>query len=485
MTTRWKTTCALAALAGCGAEPGGGDATGRAVAAIEAVPAGVQCIRLSMRGATRSFDVAGGAAASLALGPQPAGTMSVTGAAYDVACAAVTPMTQATWVSDAASVTIVAGLTADFVLTMRPNSNVNGRVDFVLPARAIAAGGSSSDAVMADGTVRAWGDNSDGQLGDGTSGNTRRTPVAVSTLSGAREVVAGARHACAGTASSQVFCWGYNLVGELGDGTTTSRLTPVALAAGAPAFAQIAAGADHTCGITDEADPAMYCWGANNSGQLATGDSMWRVAPTRTRASQFAAVFTGYVNVTCVAANVGSFECWGFNHGSLGNGGADDGRGYGPHVMGYVTARTIAIGGAHTCALTYTGVVMCAGENSDGQIGDGTFSTNRLTPTEVSGLTDVTQIAAGQFHTCARRRDGTVWCWGGGYQGQLGDGLRHASPTPRQVEGLSGVSELAGGQTHTCALRTDGTVWCWGYNVYGQLGDGSARTTPVPVRVRL
>ncbi len=147
--------------------------------------------------------------------------------------------------------------------------------------------------------------------------------------------------------------------------------------------------------------------------------------------------------------------------------------------------RLVGLGALHTCAVTDSGTVRCWGNNDFGQLGNGTRATSS-TPTPVSGLVGVQQLAAGAQHTCALRHGGTVWCWGFDANGELGNGdpslLQQL--TPVQVVDLSGATALAAGSYHNCAILADGTVSCWGSDGMGQLGDGSAgdyASTPSPV----
>ena len=150
-------------------------------------------------------------------------------------------------------------------------------------------------------------------------------------------------------------------------------------------------------------------------------------------------------------------------------------------VGGLSGVAAIAAGGRHTVVLKNDGTVWAWGNNSDGQLGDGT-AINRKTPVQVSGLGGVTTAAAGSSYTVVLKNDGTVWAWGYNNSGQLGDGTTTNRKTPVQASGLGGVTAIAAGG-HTVALKNDGTVWAWGYNNSGQLGDGTTTNRKTPVQV--
>jgi alpha-tubulin suppressor-like RCC1 family protein len=348
----------------------------------------------------------------------------------------------------------------------------------------VAGGREHICALTTGGGVKCWGRNIEGQLGDGTT-TQRTSPVDISGLtSGVSAIAAGGFHTCAVTTGGGVKCWGLNSNGQLGDGTTTQRLTPVDVSGLTSGVSAIAAGLDHTCAVTTGG--GVKCWGLNSSGQLGDGSTTQRTTPVDVSGltSGISAIAAGGSH-TCARTTGGGVKCWGFNgNGQLGDGTFTQ-RTTPVDVSGLTSGvSTVAAGGFHTCALTTGGGVKCWGRNVEGQLGDGT-TTQRTTPVDVSGLTSgVGAITAGREHTCALTTGGGVKCWGLNGNGQLGDGTVTLRVTPVDVSGLtSGVSAIAAGGGHTCAVTTSGGAKCWGVNFNGQLGDGTItqRLTPVDV----
>lgn len=317
----------------------------------------------------------------------------------------------------------------------------------------IAAGTSHTCAVRIDGTVWCWGDASFGQLGNGQSGAGTFRTKAVQVrrgnghLTGVEHIASSGHHTCALRTNGTVWCWGNDLYGQLGDGTTGDgahlRTSAVRVRRGGGSLDEvmaIATGHFHSCALVR--DGSVWCWGDGSLGQLGDGEE--GANHLRTRASR-----------------------------------VRRGTGYLGHVSG------IAAGGSHACVRRTDGTAWCWGYGSFGQLGDGTTNI-RSKPVQVlrgSGvLTRVAGIAAGGAHTCARRSDGSARCWGSAGSGQVGDGttgdpVDHLRLKPVRVIRPSGaftnVRKVALGNSHTCALRTDKTVWCWGSNFYGQLARGS------------
>jgi alpha-tubulin suppressor-like RCC1 family protein len=284
------------------------------------------------------------------------------------------------------------------------------------------------------------------------------------------KVSAGEYHTCAIKQDGSLWCWGWNFSGQLGDGTNTSRTTPVQIMSSG--VSSVSLGGLHTCAV--KTDGSLWCWGYNNSGQLGDGTNADKNTPVQVMSSGVSSVAAGRHH-TCAVKTDGSLWCWGNNdYGQLGDG-TNTSRNTPVQIMSSGVS-SVALGGGHTCAVKTDGSLWCWGSNFYGQLGDGT-NADKTTPVQIMS-SGVSSVALGYSHTCAVKTDGSLWCWGNNDSGQLGDGTNTSRNTPVQI--MSGVSSVALGGAHTCAVKTDGSLWCWGYNADGQLGDGSAwRNTPV------
>lgn len=191
----------------------------------------------------------------------------------------------------------------------------------------------------------------------------------------------------------------------------------------------------------------------------------------------------GGLNHSC-AISWSRVSCWGDNsEGQLGDGSRNDT--VGPVPVAISTAvNQVVTSRMHSCALESDTPyrLFCWGNNAYGQLGDGT-TTPRLVPVLASGDVGWDSVSAGAWHTCGIRADGSLWCWGSNTYGQLGDGTTTQHPQPIRVGIQTGWITVRAGGWHTCATRIDGSLWCWGHNTYGQLGDGTVTDRLVPVRV--
>ena len=366
----------------------------------------------------------------------------------------------------------------------------------------VSAGDHHTCALTTVGGVKCWGNNSAGALGDGTVGpfENRAIPVDVIGLgSGVAAISANGHRTCAVTSGGGVKCWGDNLGGVLGDGTTITRATPVDVIGLSSGVVAVSVGWFHTCVLTSAG--GVKCWGGNLTGQLGDGTTTGRTTPVDVigLSSGVAAISAGGLH-TCALTIAGGVKCWGFDgaFGLLGTGGVGvpgfsatplDVTGLGSGVTAISAAG--ANGADHTCALTSAGAVRCWGFNSFGQLGDGTTIT-RLTPVAVAGLISVVGITAAgsgsnagaEPFTCALTGAGGAKCWGNNEFGKLGDGTTTTRLTPVDVVGASsGLVGISAGLSHVCAVTSAGGVRCWGQNLSGQLGDGTTQNRLTPVAV--
>lgn len=335
---------------------------------------------------------------------------------------------------------------------------------------AISVGGTEACALHAGGHVACW------VLG---ASSTATVPGAAdpTAISDATAISAGQSHDCAIESGGGVQCWGNNTYGTLGDGTTSSRMTPVPVSGLTNAIA-IAAGDNHTCTI--RSGGSVLCWGLNDEGALGNGEKLTvhnistphSLAQTPVPVSGLTdatAIAVGN-DYTCAVRSAGSVVCWGvglfLGAGALPpSGGLLSATSIPVPVSGIADATTITADNWHTCVLLAVGSVKCWGSNWFGELGAGPPPgplSRTLTPVSLPGITDATSIAAGFDHTCALRSGGSVVCWGGNSVGQLGDGTTADSLIPVPVSGIADATAIDAGFQYTCILRSDGSIKCWG-----------------------
>lgn len=306
------------------------------------------------------------------------------------------------------------------------------------------------------------------------------------------QVSAGASHTCAIRADGRLFCWGDDSLHQLGDGgTNAGQSVPTEVAGDRVDWVQVSAGQDHTCART--ADQQLYCWGSDNAGELGDG------SPDADQ-QEPVLVAGGIVDWTDVSAGAhrtcgvratGQLLCWGSDAfgGPLGNGGANVDEDTPVPVAGGATnwADVEAGGDYHVCAIKTTGRLFCWGYDRYGQLGDGGTNVSRHTPQVINrDATNWAEVSLGARHTCGRKQSGRLFCWGSNALGQLGtgDGRLVERQRPVLVAGSATWTTVAAGGEGTCAVRTSGRAYCWGDDRYGQVGDGTARVSrSTPSRV--
>jgi len=346
-------------------------------------------------------------------------------------------------------------------------SGVSSQVEAVL------VGGDQVCALFSDRGLKCWGYNYYGSAGNGDM-EPQPNPVDVSGISGeVSSVSTGAYHSCAVTTSGGLKCWGFNYTGQLGDGTTADKSVPVDVFRLDSGVISATAGGFHTCAVA--ARGGLKCWGRNIDGELGDGSTGNKSIPADVYGllSGVKTVSCGIYH-TCALTESGAVMCWGDNFfGELGDGTTQD-KSIPSDVAGLDSGVTdiSSRSGLHSCALMETGSLKCWGWNQFGQLGDGTTA-NRLTPVNVAGLgSTVKAVSAGGYHTCALLNDGGVRCWGRNALGELGDGSYINRPSPVLVMGLtSGVKAVSAGGSgestdpdQTCVILNKGALQCWGFD---------------------
>ena len=330
-------------------------------------------------------------------------------------------------------------------------------------------------------------------------------------------VTAGGNHTCGTALDGASYCWGRNDNGQLGDGTTVTRTSPVLVAGGLPLIA-LFSGTAHTCGVTDWTVQGglTYCWGLNSFGQIGDGTTDQRTTPGLVAVLELDGIATGGDFSCGMDDDFGLGYCWGANdHGQLGNGTTSAARnpvrltlplcGDGPQIPGGLLPPNgascpltgLRAGTSHICAQVrgLTNLVFdwyCWGANGNGQLGDGT-TIDRAQVTLVGGGMSFGDLSAGGRHTCGTLAQydrgppwgvvfGATYCWGLNTSGQLGDGTLTQRTSPVLVASGQRFGPLSAGGAHTCAI-TSGDLFCWGDNTHGQLGNGSTVNSAVPLPV--
>ena len=314
-----------------------------------------------------------------------------------------------------------SGATGDGVISISPSRSPAAVAGLSGPVAQMSAGSGHTCVRTTSNALQCWGDNTYGQLGDGTA-VTRAVPGGVTGLATVVSVSSGYGYSCAVTASGGVKCWGNNGFGQLGNGNTSfSQSTPVDVTGLVSGIAAVSTGDNTSCAINSTG--GLKCWGRNDGGQIGDGSTTDRYTPVDVLGLGSGVVAVAASETTCAIITGGAVKCWGDNSvGTVGDG-TTIYRSSPRDVIGLGSGVTaIGVNSYHACALTGSGGVKCWGLNDHGQLGDGTV-VSRSTPGDVLGLTSgVIAIAVGAYFNCALLNTGAVKCWGDNEAGQMGDG---------------------------------------------------------------
>jgi alpha-tubulin suppressor-like RCC1 family protein len=378
--------------------------------------------------------------------------------------------------------------------------SANAVVDvFILPDLvSVTAGASHTCGLTSDGAAWCWGSDEFGQVGSDVIAAISLVPTAVETGLRFAAISAGGGHTCAVTGSGELWCWGRNDFGQVGDGSQVNRSLPVLIPSSSD-FAAVTAGQDHTCART--AQGTGYCWGRNDNGQLGEGTQTDRPQPVPVSGGLAFGSLSAGVTHTCGTTTSEYHYCWGSN----GSGQLSDpdlgGRSLTPNHPDnsggfFESMISVSVGKDHTCALQPDGRAWCGGAlvvdalNGNGgvvQCRRGDTGAPMSCRHVMFGLVPVITygaVTAGYEHSCSLASNGWVYCWGRDDYGQRGDqsdlSWTFDQPPPEPVVGALRFATVEAGAYHTCGVTAGGETYCWGLNDSGQVGDGTTSNRDAP-----
>ncbi|MBA2661714.1 MAG: hypothetical protein H0U74_05425 [Bradymonadaceae bacterium] len=420
----------------------------------------------------------------------------------------------------------VNGMTGNGVSSAaREPSRLDELLEQAGSAKKVRSGIRQSCAIMADERVFCWGDNLARQLSESGQVSDIYPPIlkesraldiapfhehtcvivepgelvcrgknsgfqsSAQNLAGVVEVATGLDHTCARTLEGKVFCWGHNGFHVLGAPAPAQIGDPLEIDLGGVAATQIDSGLFQVCAALENGKVA--CWGNNASGQLGNGESSVSLVALEVELGAVHELRAGEKHMCARHGEPRQFACWGLNDfGQLGDGSFDSrAKPEGVLWPEDVAPADYALGQLHTCAVAVTGKTYCWGRNNSAQLGR-TEATAALIgdPDPVPALADVpsalSELSAGNGHSCALDAGKNVVCWGHNNEGQLGRETTNVIAGHGLLSGLGPMSSLSAGNMHGCAIH-DQKVYCWGRNSQGQLGDGTELSRSAPAEVAL
>jgi alpha-tubulin suppressor-like RCC1 family protein len=328
-----------------------------------------------------------------------------------------------------------------------------------------------------------WGNGGIGQLGDATTTDVS-TPV--TTFAGGtnwKQVSSGSSHTAAIKTDGTLWTWGNGNAGRLGDATLTSTSTPVTTFAGGTDWKQVSSSYRHTAAI--KTDGTLWTWGLGTNGRLGNGATTGNIStPVTTFAggTNWKQVSSGLQHMAAIKTD-GTLWIWGLGTiGRLGDATLTSTSTPVTTFAGGTNWKQVSCGNAHTAAIKTDGTLWAWGFGSNGRLGDATLTSTSTPVTTFAGGTNWKQVSAGGQHTAAIKTDGTLWTWGNGDSGRLGDATVSDASTPvTTFAGGTNWKQVSAGDAHTAAIKTDGTLWTWGNGGSGRLGDATTTDVSTPV----
>ena len=288
-----------------------------------------------------------------------------------------------------------------------------------------------------------------------------------------KEIEVGGFHSIALDKDGNLWVWGSNEHGQLGDGTTTNRTSPTKIETGIT-FAQLSAGDLHSAGLDNEGK--LWTWGYNGEGQLGDGTTNDKMTPQKIMEDKtFKKVIASGYSTFAIDNNDEIWHCgedYGKNYGQI----------YTPQKLDFKIEYILISGNSHYLFLDNQKRLFGWGDNSVGQLVDGT-TTERTNPIQIKPEKQFKQVSTGYGFSLVIDNEGKIWSWGKNNDGQLGNGTKSYKTTPEQIKIETKFTQISAGEFHSLAIDNDGNLWSWGYNNCGQLGDGTTETKTNPIKI--
>ena len=333
-----------------------------------------------------------------------------------------------------------------------------------------------------EGGLWLWGKGTTGELGNNTALNSCSPIQTIAGGSNWKQVSLGGGHAAGIKTDGTLWLWGLNTAGPIGDNTTIARSSPVQTVSGGTNWRQVSLGFSISAAI--KTDGTLWLWGSGVCGSIGDGTTAFRSSPVQTISggNDWKQVSLSIVSSAAIKTD-GTLWLWGGgDDGRLGTGNTLPRSSPVQTVSGGNNWKQVSLGQQHAAAIKTDGTLWLWGRSFEGELGTG-LRNSRCSPVQtVSGGTDWRQVSLGSYTSAAIKTNGTLWFWGRGDIGQIGDGVAASRSSPVQtVSGGTNWRQVSVGERFSAAIKTDGTLWMWGANNYGQLGISSYayRSSPV------
>ena len=350
----------------------------------------------------------------------------------------------------------------------------------------VSVGGYHNIGLKPDGTIWSFGSGSSGYgvLGLGND-NDALTPTQVGSASNWTSISTGSYNTFALKSDGMLWGTGRNIHGELGNGSFGNNPHSLVQIGTATNWKTTAGNNDHTVGL--KTNGTLWGWGFNNNGQVGDGTTIERYTPVQIGTdTNWKAVTSAIGGFNIALKTNGTLWVWGFNTSGSGTGVIDPSIVYfsSPYQIGIATDwSSMDSGFQHTLALKTNGTLYVFGGGVNGSCGHGLTDAPFISPTQIGTDSNWAQVSAGFNTSYGIKTDGTLWAWGQNDYGQLGDGTTEKKGFPTQIGTGTNWASVQAGEQHCVALKTDGSLWTWGDNTYGQLSTGGYTSSSVPVQV--